>query len=292
MTHQQKEIDPITGTPLSEHRWDGIGELETPAPRWWVLTYLACIVFSLGYWIVYPAWPLIGDFTRGTFGWSSRGAVEGEMRTAEAAKAGLNERLRNTPLARIPSDPELMRFAQAGGKALFGDNCAQCHGGSAAGQTAYPSLLDDDWLWGGSLSAIERTIRFGIRTEHPDTRSSQMPAFGADGLLDRQKINDVAEHVLALGGTADDAAAAERGRPIYAEQCAACHGAKGEGSRELGAPRLADGLWLYGGDKASVVRSIMQSRQGVMPAWQGRLSEDAIRKLTLYVYGLGGGEPE
>jgi cytochrome c oxidase cbb3-type subunit 3 len=290
MTNPSPEIDPLSGTPLHPHSWDGIGELETPPPRWWRLTYLACVLFAVSYWIAYPAWPIAGDFTRGLFGWSSRASVEEQIRKANAAQAGMNARLRSASVDEIRRDPDLMRFAVAGGRAAFGDNCAQCHGIAAQGQVGYPNLLDDDWLWGGGMAEIERTIRVGIRSPHPDTHNSQMPAFGSDGLLDPRQIDDVAEFVLSLGGTGNDAAAAERGRPLFAEQCVTCHGEKGEGNREVGAPRLSDQLWLYGGDKASVVRTITLSRQGVMPSWQGRLSDETIRKLTLYVHALGGGE--
>lgn len=287
---ERHDIDPVTGTPLGHHQWDGIGELETRPPRWWLIVYLACVVFSVGYWVVYPAWPSLGGFTRGVLGWSSRGDAAAQIERADAAQASLNERLRATPLAAIAQDPELLRFALAGGRAAFVNNCAQCHGAGAQGQAGYPNLLDDDWLWGGTLAEIERTILVGINSTHADTRLTQMPAFAAAGILNRQQIDDVAEHVLALTGRPGQAAAAARGQAVFAEQCASCHGDKGQGNREVGGPRLNDPIWLYGGDKAAIAQSVADARRGVMPAWDGRLSALTIKKLTLYVHALGGGE--
>ncbi len=284
------EIDPVSGTPLGHHSWDGIRELETKPPRWWMLVYLVSFLFAIGYWVVYPAWPGLSGFTHGFINWSSRGAVSAQLQRADAAQAGLNDRLAATPLDAIAKDPELLRFALAGGRAAFVNNCAQCHGAGAQGQPGYPNLLDDDWLWGGKLVDIERTILVGINSDHADTRLTQMPAFGTAGILNRQQINDVAEYVLSLGGHATDAAAAGRGQAVFAQQCVSCHGAKGEGGRQFGAPRLDDAIWLYGGDKPTIVQTISQARRGVMPTWDGRLAPLTIKKLTLYVHSLGGGE--
>jgi cytochrome c oxidase cbb3-type subunit 3 len=287
---ERHEIDPVSGTPLSHHQWDGIRELETRPPRWWALVYLACCVFAIGYWIVYPTWPVGNGFTRGLFNWSSRGAANAQLQQAEAAQAPLNDRLAANSLDAIAKDPELLRFALAGGRAAFVNNCAQCHGAGAQGQPGYPNLLDDDWLWGGKLADIQRTILVGINSTHPDTRLTQMPAFGTAGILNRQQVDDTAEYVLSLAGQQTDAAAAGRGQAIFAQQCASCHGPKGDGSREVGAPRLTDAIWLYGGDKATIVQTITQARRGVMPTWEGRLNDITIKKLTLYVHSLGGGE--
>jgi len=287
---ERHEIDPVSGTPLGHHQWDGIRELETRPPRWWALVYLACVVFAVGYWIVYPTWPVGNGFTHGLFNWSSRGAANTELERAEAAQAGLNLKLAQSSLETIAKDPDLLRFALAGGRAAFVNNCTPCHGSGAQGQPGYPNLLDDDWLWGGKLADIQRTIQVGINSTHPDTRLTQMPAFGTAGMLNRQQINDAAEYVLSLTGHQTDPAAAKRGEAIFAQQCASCHGPKGDGSREVGAPRLNDAIWLYGGDKATIVQTVTLARHGVMPSWEGRLSDITIKKLTLYVHSLGGGE--
>lgn len=284
------EIDPLTGTPLSGHSWDGITELETRPPRWWVLTYAVCILYAIGYWVVYPAWPTLSGYTEGMFGWSSRRDVEQQLAAAEQAQGALNARLKAATVEEIRQDPELLRFAVAGGRTAFRDNCAACHGSGAQGQPGYPNLLDDDWLWGGSLAEIQKTLQVGIRSIHPETRMAEMPAFGRDGLLTRAQIEQLADYVLSLSGTPAAPQAIAAGAAMFADNCAACHGEKAEGNRELGAPRLSDGLWLYGGDRASLITSIHSSRKGVMPAWQGRLSEETIKKLTVYVHTLGGGE--
>jgi cytochrome c oxidase cbb3-type subunit 3 len=193
-------------------------------------------------------------------------------------------------MATIQADPELVNLARAGGAAAFGDNCAPCHGRGAQGAFGYPNLRDDAWLWGGSLDAIHKTIQHGIRADDDETRNSQMPAFGRLGMLNPEQVSDVAEYVLSLSGNAGDQAAADRGKEVFAANCAACHGAEGQGNQALGAPNLADELWLYGGDKATVVETINNSRSGMMPAWNERLDPATIKELAIYVHSLGGGQ--
>ncbi|MEE8633945.1 MAG: cytochrome-c oxidase, cbb3-type subunit III, partial [Methyloceanibacter sp.] len=233
---------------------------------------------------------LVSSYTKGTLGFSQRAVVAEQLKQSKAEKAGFREEIANNELAEIKANPELLNFALAGGAAAFGDNCAPCHGRGAQGAVGYPNLRDDAWLWGGSLDDIHQTIRYGIRADHPDTRNSQMPAFGRLGMLQPPQVNDVAEHVLALSGNAEDQEAAERGGEMFATNCAACHGADGTGDRALGAPNLADELWLYGGDKASIVETITNSRSGMMPAWNERLDPATVKELAIYVHSLGGGE--
>lgn len=280
------EKDAVTGTMTTGHEWDGIRELNTPLPKWWLWVFYACIAWSFGYFVLYPTLPGVN----GWFGWSQRAELEERMVAERARVKPMLDRIRATPVADIPRSGDLYGFAVAGGRAIFADNCAPCHGAGGAGaKGGFPSLADDEWIWGGDLAAIGQTIAFGVRSAHPDTRMTQMPRFGLDGLLTPAQISDTAEYVLSLSGGNAVPAAAERGRAIFAEQCVACHGESGRGSQELGAPSLADRIWLYGGDKASIERSIAASRGGVMPAWNDRLDEATIRMLTLYVQSLGGG---
>ena len=290
--NRKYEIDPVTGSPIHPYTWDGIGELETPPPRWWVLTYAVCFLFAIAWWVAYPAWPYISGYTTGVLGYSTRADVAEQLAAAKAAQAPMNDKLAKLDYAAIAADPELMTFATAGGKALFGENCAQCHGSGAAGNVGYPNLLDDDWLWGGDYATLETTIIHGVRsTVDADTRQSQMPAFGKDGLLTREQVDDVAAYILSLSGTAPaDPAATEKGKTVYADNCVACHGDAGQGLRDLGAPKLTDSIWLYSGDPKAVAAQIWNPRHGVMPAWAGRLDPLAIKKLVLYVHSLGGGE--
>jgi cytochrome c oxidase cbb3-type subunit 3 len=170
-------------------------------------------------------------------------------------------------------------------------HCVQCHGSGAAGSPGYPNLNDDDWLWGGDMAAIEATIAHGIRNPgHEETRTSQMPAFGRDGVFQPAQIEDVVAHVRTLSGQQPRNAAAARGSALYAQNCAACHGPGGEGKRDIGAPNLADAIWLYGGDPDSIRTTIANSRSGVMPRWGHRLDPVTIRMLAAYVHSLGGGE--
>ncbi|MFA5121095.1 cytochrome-c oxidase, cbb3-type subunit III [Zavarzinia sp.] len=290
--HRKYEVDPVTGSPIHPYSWDGIGELETPPPRWWVLTYAACVVFALAWWVLYPAWPYIAGYTKGVLGFSTRVQVAETLAAAKAAQAPYNDKLAKLDYAAIAADPELSTFALAGGKALFQENCSQCHGSGAAGNVGYPNLLDDDWLWGGNYATLEQTIQHGIRAPGDDaTRVAQMPAFGKDSMLTRAQIDDVTAYVLSLSGTAPaDPAAAERGAQLFTDNCVACHGEKGVGNRDVGAPKLADSIWLYAGDAKSVAAQVFNPKHGVMPAWASRLDPLAIKKLVLYVHSLGGGE--
>ena len=285
------EIDAATGTATTGHEWDGIRELNTPLPRWWLWTFYATTVWALVYVILYPAIPLIGDATAGLLGWHSRHQVEQDMQAAVAGRAELFARIRDEPLDAIIGDEALRTAAFRAGASAFKVNCVQCHGADAAGSFGYANLNDDSWLWGGTPEAIETTIRHGIRFDgDPDTRYSEMPAFGRDQILSRDQIEAVTQFVLSLSGQPHDAALAGLGKPLFSDNCAACHGEQGEGNQELGAPRLADAIWLYGPSPETIRAQIEMPRHGVMPAWGQRLDATTIKELAVYVHGLGGGE--
>jgi cytochrome c oxidase cbb3-type subunit III len=276
------------------HEWDGIQELNNPMPRWWVWTFYATIVWGIGYTIAYPAWPLITQATPGVVGLSTREDVRTEIAAWDARNADIKDRLVAADLAAIGADPDLAAFAERAGAAVFRTNCSTCHGSGAAGfeGKGYPNLLDDDWLWGGTMEDIHYTVTNGIRnTNYPDARYSEMPRFGVDQLLDDTQIAQVAEHVLAISGQDHDAALAAEGATVWTDAgCNGCHMDDGTGDRAQGAPNLTDAIWLYGGSREAITHSIFYARFGVMPGWGGRLSEDEIRAVAFYVHGRGGGE--
>jgi cytochrome c oxidase cbb3-type subunit 3 len=288
----RKRVDTATGTETVGHEWDGIEELDTPMPRWWLWTFYATIVWALGYVVLYPAWPLVNSATKGVLGWSSRGQLQQELRADAARRKPIMDAIAATPLTDLPARPDLMQAAAQGGGAAFRVHCVQCHGNGAAGvKGLYPSLTDDDWLWGGDLPAIQQTVAHGIRNpDHDATRFSQMPAFGKDGILAPPAIADVVSHVRVISRQENASASATRGAAIFAANCAVCHGANGEGGRTVGAPKLTDAIWLYGGDRDSLTATITQPRNGVMPRWGARLDPVTIKMLSAYVYSLGGGE--
>jgi cytochrome c oxidase cbb3-type subunit 3 len=284
------ERDPVTGTETTGHVWDGIKELNTPLPKWWLYVLYATIVWSIGYWVVYPAWPTLVGYTHGMLGYSTRATYAQQAAAAADAQKIWLDRIASSSVEQIVQDPELFDFAQNGGKAVFAENCAPCHGAGGQGGPGYPILADDSWLWGGKLSDIEQTIRYGVRSAHADTRTSEMPKFGVDQVLTSEQISDVADYVLSLSGGAVDPAVAERGAPLFAENCVACHGDKGVGNQELGGPALNDSIWLYGGDRQHIVAQITSPKHGAMPSWEGRLSDNWIKMLTVYVHSLSGGQ--
>jgi len=286
--NDKPEYDEITKTYTTGHEWDGIKELDTPMPRWWLWTFYATIIWAIAYWVAMPAWPLISDYTKGVLGYSQRDIVAAELGAAKKSRQIYSERLLTADLETIKNDPDLLEFSMASGKAVFGDNCAGCHGTGASGTKGYPNLNDDDWLWGGSLDEIHETITVGIRGIPDDTRISQMPAFLTDEILDKKQIKDMAAYVMSLSDTS--VAAPEGTYEMFQENCAACHGESATGNKELGAPNLADAIWLFGGDPATLVTTISYSRHGVMPAWAGRLDAATIKSLSVYIHTLGGGE--
>ncbi len=287
----ERRIDSATGTGLVGHEWDGIEELDTPMPRWWLFILFGTIVFAIVYSILYPAWPGLKGATPGTLGWTSHGELAAEMKADQARKGPLLAAIARTPIDAIPANPQLLRAAEEGGRAAFKVNCVQCHGAGAAGGKGYPNLNDDDWLWGGDLATIQQTITHGIRQPGDDaTRFSQMPAFGRDGILTAPEIQDLVSYVRFVSHQEPANAGARRGATLFAANCAVCHGEKATGGRQVGAPNLTDGIWLYGGDRATLTQTITNARYGIMPAWHSKLDPVTIKMLATYVHSLGGGE--
>lgn len=291
MAEQKHEIDGVTGTATTGHVWDDIRELNTPLPRWWLWLFCATIVWSVGYWIVYPSWPLIAGYTQGAFGWQSRNAIVNEMAGLKAIRGPMTDKLAEASLQEIFNDASLLDFARAQAKPIFSENCAPCHGTGGGGRKGFPNLNDDDWLWGGKLADIQQTIRHGVRSADSNTRVGGMPAFGRDGMLKRPEIEAVAQYTRSLAGLAVDPNSDRAlGKKVFADVCAACHGADGKGKRDMGAPNLTDAIWLYGSDTTSIVDGLWNGRNGMMPAWNGRLDDSTVKALAVYVYTLGGGE--
>ncbi len=277
------------------HSWDGIEEFNNPLPKWWLYTFYATIVWGIGYSIAMPAWPLLNGATPGLLGASTRADVAAEIARYDAANADVEAKLVDVDLTEISADPELANYTQNAGAAVFRTWCAQCHGSGAGGQQSlgYPSLLDKDWLWGGSIEDIHFTVTHGIRNEDdPDeeARFSQMPAFGTDELLSNEEIGQVVQYVLKISGQEFDSAALGDGETLFTDNCSSCHAEDGTGDRFQGAPNLTDAIWLYGGDAETLTDTIHNARFGVMPNWNTRLSEAEIRAVSAYVHGLGGGE--
>ncbi|MFN3348959.1 cytochrome-c oxidase, cbb3-type subunit III [Pseudorhodoplanes sp.] len=288
----KREIDTVTGTETTGHEWDGIKELNTPLPRWWLWLFYITIVWSIGYMILYPAWPLLSTHTQGVLGWNSRSAVSEDLAALRAQRAGMADKIAASSLDDILGDQQMLDFARAQGRAAFADNCAPCHGAGGGGARGYPNLNDDDWLWGGKLADIEHTIRHGVRwSSDENTRQGMMPAFGRDKILSQADIAAVADFTRSLSGLPVAAGTdLARGKTIFADNCASCHGEAGKGNREIGAPDLTDQIWLYGPSRETLIEGISNGRGAAMPAWAPRLDDTTIKSLTVYVHTLGGGE--
>ncbi|AWJ84115.1 cytochrome-c oxidase, cbb3-type subunit III [Azospirillum sp. TSH58] len=293
----QKEKDALSGVETTGHEWDGLRELNNPLPKWWLYIFYVCIAWSLVYYVFYPAWPLGKSYTKGLLGYSQREELVQKVADGKKAQEKYLTAIAATSVEDIQKNKDLLAFAMAGGRSYFNENCAACHGAGGQGAKGFPTLADDVWLWGGSSADIYKTIQHGIRADDGDTRGTVgigMTAFGRDGILNREQIGQVAEYVLSLNKRSTDAAAAAKGKTVYEENCAACHGENAQGSvavgMDVGAPPLVTANWLYGGDKATLVETITNGRAGVMPAWSKRLDDATIKSLAVYVHNLGGGK--
>src|SRR5262249_16642556 len=259
---------PAAGRRTTGHEGDGLTELNTPLPRWWLWLFYATVVWAIGYWIVYPAWPLIASYSHGILAWNSRAAIVTDLSDLKAQRGPLMDKLAAASLGQIIADPQLLDFARAVGKSAFAENCAACHGAGGAGARGYPNLNDDYWLWGGKLANIEQTIAHGVRATDPDTHAGAlMPAFGRTGMLKSPEIPAAADYERSLSGLPTPNADLTLGKKIFDDNCAVCHGADAKGNHDLGAPNLTNGIWLYSPDKAVIVDGIVNGRGAVMPAW-------------------------
>ncbi|WP_029060039.1 cytochrome-c oxidase, cbb3-type subunit III [Stappia stellulata] len=287
----KKEVDKLSGVETTGHEWDGLKELNNPLPKWWLYIFYATIVWAIGYWVVYPSWPLISGYTAGVMGDSQRANALAAYQADLEARSQIGEKLINASLDEIRSTQSLLEFALANGEAAFGDNCAACHGSGAEGSLGYPNLQDDKWIWGGSLDAIHQTLQYGIRSDHDEARFGEMPAYGRDEILDKEQITQVANYVGAKAGlepAADVDLAA--GETVFMDNCAACHGEDLAGINEMGAPSLVANNYLYERSIDGITSQINNPRNGVMPAWAPRLEPATVKSLAVYVHSLGGGE--
>ncbi len=296
---KKPDVDAYSGVDTTGHEWDGITELDNPLPRWWLWIFYASIAWAVVYMVFMPAIPAPPGFdghTRGLRDHSERANVAAAMGDLQSRRGPLFDRLQQAAdeggIEAITNDPELLNFALAAGESAFGDNCSTCHGRGAQGFVGYPNLNDDVWLWGGSFEDIRHTLHVGIRwEENRETRFSQMPAYGQDGLLSRDEISAVTDYVMAMADMIEPTEAGQsQGAEIYELQCSACHGLEGLGDQTIGAPNLTDRVWLYGSEEAQIETTIWRGPYGVMPAWEDRLGEQTITALSAYVYLLGGGE--
>lgn len=291
------------------HAWDGdLQEYNNPLPAWWVYTFYATVVFAIVYWVIYPSWPFgkgwIGGVSQITYvnsegetkthSWNTRALLLEDMNKAAAEQKPYFDKVSSMSYAQIAQDPEMSGFILSAGKALFADNCAPCHQAGGQGVVGFfPNLTDDDWLYGGTYDKIHETLMGG--------RRGYMPAFGE--VLAGEQVDQLANYVAKLSGNGHDAAKAAAGDALFHSETAACyycHGSDARGRKDIGAPNLTDGIWLWAnvpgaeGDdgKVAAIRSVIATglNKGVMPAWSGRLSPEQIKVLTVYVHELGGGQ--
>ena len=282
-----EERDPLTGHKTTGHEWNGITELNTRVPRavWWAIGITH--VWALIIWILLPSWPLITTYTKGLLGVDQRELVQGEIQAGQRYRAYWEANLAAASLDDIRGEQALMDVVAASAPTLWGDNCAACHGMLGVGGPGFPNLTDDAWLWGGSDEAVLESIRVGINATHPETRVSEMLAFGQLDVLTRDQIRAVAAYVQSLSGLADpEPGVRAEGQTIFEVNCTSCHGEDATGMNEVGAPNLTDEFWIYGGSDEAIFASIHDGRRGWMPAWEGRLSEAQNKILALYLLDI------
>jgi cytochrome c oxidase cbb3-type subunit 3 len=283
------EKDAISGRETTGHEWDGLKELNTPLPKWWVYVFLASIAVSLVMFVLYPAIPLGTSHTKGLLGYSSRATVDADVAQLVAQRKVSMDKIAGMSFAAIKADPSLMEVAMTSGRITFAENCQPCHGAGGSGNPGYPALAAGAWIWGGTLKAIQQTVAHGVRAGDDAGRPAvAMPKFGET--LKADQIQSVADYVFAKFYGHDSGKDTTAGAALFAENCASCHGAKGEGNREMGAPKLASRVHLYGDTREAIAAQMGAPKLGVMPNWGTRLSPAAVKAVALYVHALGGGE--
>ncbi|HVJ73949.1 MAG TPA: cytochrome-c oxidase, cbb3-type subunit III [Casimicrobiaceae bacterium] len=258
------------------HVWDGdLAEYNNPLPKWWSNLFWITIVFAVVYLILYPG---LGTF-KGVLDWSSTGQYDKERSDVDARVKPLYDKYAALSVEKVAADPE----ARAMGERLFLNNCAQCHGSDAGGSRGFPNLRDKDWLYGGDPAKIVETITGG--------RLGVMPPLGA--ALGEQGTRDVVAYVRSLSGLPSDPLRAQIGKPLFAQNCAACHGADGTGNQAVGAPNLTDTVWLYGSSEATIAEGIAKGRNMnvtagmlAMPSFKDTLGDARIHLVAAYVWGL------
>lgn len=255
-------------TDTTGHDWDGLKELNSPLPRWWLWMFYITIIFSLGYLVLYPG---LGKF-EGTLGWSQVGQWQDEIDSADAQYGPLFAKFAQTDIAVLAEDDDAKRI----GRRLFLNYCAGCHGSDARGAPGFPNLTDDDWLYGSAPAMIKISIL--------DGRQGVMPALG--NALGDQGIKEVVSYVQTLSGGKADAALAEAGKGKFLMFCAGCHTAEGTGNQAIGAPNLTDNIWLYSRSAGAIEKAIREGRNGKMPAHRDFLGEDKSHLMAAYVYSL------
>jgi cytochrome c oxidase cbb3-type subunit 3 len=233
------EKDAISGQNTTGHEWDGIKELNTPLPKWWLYVFLACIVFAFGQMLLYPSVPYGPGYFHGLLGYSQRKNVDADVAIVVAQRKVAMDKIAAQSFVQIKADPALLEVALTNGRITFAEDCQPCHGAGGGGNPGYPALAAGAWLWGGTLDDIQQTVTHGIRSTDPDARQSAMPRFGADGILKPEEIAAVTDYVWAnYYGHPTAGQDVSKGAAIFAGNCAACHGENGQGNRDVGAPRL------------------------------------------------------
>jgi len=257
------------GTGNTGHVWDeDLVELNNPLPRWWLKLFYGTIAFAFIYMILFGGLGNIG----GVLGWTQEGQYEAEMKTASDAQGALFANYRQMDNETLIANAD----ANATGQRLFANSCAMCHGSDAGGARGFPNLTDNDWLYGGSFDTVMQTIANG--------RAGMMPVMV--GGLDDKAIGELVVYVQSLSGQKADPVMAANGKKNFDMLCVACHGTDGSGNQALGAPRLNDQIWLYGGEPETIRKTVTEGRNGHMPAYQDTLSEDRRRLIAAYVLGL------
>ncbi|QJD57796.1 cytochrome-c oxidase, cbb3-type subunit III [Pseudomonas sp. gcc21] len=255
------------------HSFDGIEEYDNPLPRWWFMLFVATIVFSVVYLVLYPG---MGKW-KGVLGWTQVEQYQDEVERAEAQFAPIFARYVDMPVEEVARDEDAVRIGQR----LFATNCSVCHGSDARGAFGFPNLSDNDWIWGGSVDQIKTTLREG--------RQAAMPAWLA--VIGEAGVRNTAGYVRSLAGLETENVDLEAGKKVFQTNCVACHGPEGKGNPMLGAPNLTDDIWLYGSSLLQVQHTLRYGRNGNMPA-QAHLGEDKIHMLASYVYSLSQEEGE
>jgi cytochrome c oxidase cbb3-type subunit III len=159
-------------------------------------------------------------------------------------------------------------------------------------------LLYPAWPIGDSYTKGLATVTFERDGEPVTMRWNSRAEFAAEMQTGRETMKQQAYIEQIAAASYDEivndpemmAFTRSMGKVLYADNCAACHGVGGMPTQIGQYPNLVDDAWLWGDDFSQIQYTILNGRNGFMPAFGEVLSDQQIDELAHYVLSLSGGE--
>jgi len=158
----------------------------------------------------------------------------------------------------------------------------------------YPSWpIGKSWLPG--LATVTYTVNGQDRKSHWNTRAELLHDLQSSDAAVRQRAFMTKVAKASFADIRNDpemlAFARSTGNGLFGDNCAACHGRGGQGVVGL-YPNLADDDWLWGGTMEKLQETLIQGRQGFMPAFKETFNQEQLDEVAEYVLTLSGEAPK